>query len=57
MNKIRKALVAAVGALVSGLIAGFTDGQLTWAEVGTAVGLGIAAGWATYRVRNEPTTV
>lgn len=54
MAKIRKALIAgasvAIGALVTAAMA--RGGIPTAAEIGAAVGLGVAAGWTTYRVPN-----
>lgn len=52
MSKIRKALVAALGAGATGIGAGFADGTLTAAEIGAAVGLAVAAALAVYGVRN-----
>lgn len=53
---VRKALVAGGMAAVGSLITSTTQHQPTWADVGTAVGVGLAAGWATWKVRNHPDT-
>jgi len=57
LARVRKALVAGLGAFASGLIAaGVQKGsvQLGWPEVLAAAGLGVAAGLATWRVPNSP---
>lgn len=53
-TKVRKALVAAVGAFISAeATAAITAGGWPgWAETGAAVGLGVAAGFAVWRVPN-----
>lgn len=56
MAKIRKALMAAAGAAVAALVtaAMARGGMPTAAEIGAALGLGVAAGWAAWRVPNAP---
>ena len=53
-TKVRKALVAAVGAFIAAEVAAAvkTGGWPGWAETGTAAGLGVAAGLAVWRVPN-----
>jgi hypothetical protein len=57
MKRVRKALLAGVGAALTGLItAAVQKGAAPgWGEVGAAVGLGIAAALAVWRVPNGPT--
>lgn len=54
MAKIRKAVLAALGAAATGLGAALADGDLTSAELGTLAGLAIAAALAVWRVPNAP---
>lgn len=62
IRRIRKALVAGVGAGffagVAGLAAGLSDGTLTGQEAGIAAGLALGAlasvGGATWGIRNDP---
>lgn len=61
MSKVRKALVAGAGAFASALLAAAAQdgGWPGWPGVGVAVGAGVAAGWAVWRVPNQsarPTT-
>lgn len=63
LARIRKALVAAAGsalaaggsALFTALPEGLTQEEISKA-VGAAIAAAVAVGWATYRVRNAPTT-
>jgi hypothetical protein len=51
--KVRKAVVAGVGALSASLVTGASDGALSgtdWVIAGVAA---VAAGWATWRVPNR----
>jgi len=58
MKRIKKAVVAGVGAAISAVWAGLVNGDKPatsegWAGlIGGAIGLGIAAGIATYFARN-----
>lgn len=52
MTKIRKALTAGFLAGVGAVGAAFTDGSLTNAEIGVAVGVAVTAALAVWRVPN-----
>jgi hypothetical protein len=61
MRRVRKAITAGIGAAITaGVTSIVQDGALTRAEVTKALGVALAAGvtvaWATWRVRNDPTT-
>jgi hypothetical protein len=59
--RVRKAVVAAVGAAVAAAGTGFwqaaadglTDTEIT-GVIGAAVAAAVAAGWATWKVKNAP---
>jgi hypothetical protein len=57
MARIRKALLAGLGAALTGLITATVQKGAApgWGEVWAALGLGIAAALAVYRVPNAPT--
>lgn len=58
LARIRKAIAAGIGAALTGLItAAIQKGSaaIDWPEVLAALGLGLAAGLATWKVRNQPT--
>jgi hypothetical protein len=57
MKRVRKALLAGVGAALTGLItAAEQSGKMPGVpELGAAVALGIVAAWAVWRVPNAPT--
>ncbi len=55
--RIRKAVLAGLTAAAAGTLLGAyvrTGTMPGWPEVGAAVGVGVAAGWAVYRVPNAP---
>lgn len=54
IRKIRKAIIAGAGAFVTGIVsAAVQDGHWPgWPEVGTSLGLAIAAALAAWRVPN-----
>ena len=56
MARVRKALLAAAGAFVTGLVAATVQkGALPGVpEIGAAAAVAIAAGWAVWRVPNTP---
>lgn len=54
--KIRKAIVAGIGAMATGLVASAVQqGNLSigWAAVGSALGLGIASALAVWKIQNK----
>ena len=51
---VRKALVAFVGATVTGLATAITAGKLGPGEIGASVGLGVAAAIGVFFARNAP---
>jgi hypothetical protein len=55
-SKIRKAVMAFVGAFVAGLLSAAAQrgGYPGWPEVGVALGLGFVAALAVWGVKNEP---
>ena len=57
MPRVRKALVAGVGAALTALITAAVQhgGIPDAAAIGSAVALGVAAAWAVWRVPNAPT--
>lgn len=52
MSKVRKAIVAAIGAGISAAVAAFPDG-ITLGEAGTIVGAIVVVGYGTWAVKNE----
>jgi CII-binding regulator of phage lambda lysogenization HflD len=55
MSKVRKALIAAVGAAATALVTSYAKtGKLDAAAVGIALGAAVVAGWAAWRVPNAP---
>jgi len=55
MKYVRKALTAALGALIAGIGSAAAAGKLDWPAAGTALGVAIAAGLATWRIENART--
>lgn len=57
MARIRKALAAFVGAFITGLVTAAVQKGSTpgWPEVGIALGAGVVAALAVWRVPNTPT--
>lgn len=53
LRKIRKAVVASLGAAAAALGAGMLDGNVTSAEAIMATGAGLVFGFATWRIPNE----
>lgn len=55
MSKVRKALLAALGAGLSAAVTALVSGKgLNSAAVGTIIGAMVVAGWAVWRVPNAP---
>ncbi len=52
--RIRKALLAAIGAAGTGLGVALEDGAISQAEIAWMIGLGIVAGLTVWRVPNAP---
>lgn len=54
IRTIRKALMAAGVGLAGALGTALLDGEVTSTEVLASVGVGLLAGVATYKIKNEP---
>jgi hypothetical protein len=54
MAKIRKALIAALAGASAAAVAAAQDGQITATEWLTILGSAVVAGYAVWRIPNEP---